>query len=668
MMVRRMRQHLSRCASRLGNREQLDRGDTLIEILMTVAVISIAMVALIGGLLTTVSASTTHRNFATADTALRSFAETAKYAIETAPSNGASSGPQFAQCVGSASNYKVVGDPYPRSGPAGTTVTVFGLGYAGNGGANIGGVTANNIRLLPGTLGAPSGEISVFTVPAGLAAGSYTVYPFGGSTDASPVQFTVTSSASGASPFASYYTLSASLQYWNGAGWSVGCTPGSSSNLQQLTFTLNDSQPNNGGQDQASVVLGNYKTLGTPTVSTSLPMGESSTQSLGSPLTFNATVTAAAGYATPTGTISWSFPAGTPAGSQNCPNFTLPGTATCTVTGSNAGTFTPTAIYSGDLVNGPAEGNQASITVNPAAPPFFTVSVNPTSSASGPTVGATLTYKATITPQGGITPTGTITWTPPPGSSCVEPITQNVPASPGPYSVTCTVTSALVGTQTAQAAFTSGDANYPNQGPASASVIVLNATSVTVTASSVLSGSKTNITFTATVNSPNALPHGDQVSWSGMPAGTNCPTALPNSAPYTLSCTINNAAATTYSPVVNFLGDSTHATSSGTTSYTMPTVTWSSSLTIQGHGVNAVNVLTITATISGGSTTPSGNVSMSASGSPGIPTCSASLNSSGQAQCQIAGVTSSGTYTATITWPGNSSYATVTSTSPGYNG
>ena len=666
MMLGRMRKRISGRVSLQGFDDQKDRGDTLIEILMTVAVISIAVVALIGGLLTTVSASTTHRNFANADTALRSFAEAAKYAIETAPSNGASSGPQFTQCAPSASSYKVAGDPYPRSGPVGTTVTVFGLGFATNTSANVGGVTANNIRMVGGS----SGAISVFTIPSGLAAGSsYTVYPFG-TTDDSPVQFTVTAAGtpSGATQFASYYTLGASLQYWTGGAWSGACTVGSPSNLQQLTFTLADSQPNNGGQDQASVVIGNYKTLAAPTVTTSLPVGESATQSLGSPLTFNASVTAAPGYPAPKGTISWSFPSGTPAGATNCPTFTLPGTATCTVTGSNAGTFTPTALYSGDLVNGPGEGNQASITVNPAMPPFFAVSVNPTSSASGPTVGATLTYKATITPQGGITPTGTITWTPPAGSSCVEPVTQNVPASPGPYSVTCTVNNALAGTQTAQATFTSGDANYPNQGPTSATVTVLYATSVTVTASSVLSGSNTNITFSATVNSPNALPHGDQVSWSGMPAGTNCPTALPNSAPYTLSCTINNAAAATYSPVVNFLGDSTHATSSGTTSYTMPTVTWSSSLILQGHGVNAVNVLTITATISGGSTTPSGNVTMSSSGSPGVSSCSTALNSSGQAQCQITGVTSSSAYTATITWAGNSSYATVTSTSPGFQG
>ena len=646
---------------------------------MTVTIVSIAVVALIGGLLTTASASTTHRNFANADSALRSFAEVAKYSIETAPSNGASSSALFQPCATPAS-YLVAGDPYPRSGPAGTTVTAFGLGFASNAGAMLGTTPASSLRFVGGT----SGAVSIFTIPNGLAPGSYTVYPFGGS-QASPTQFTVTAAgtAVGASQFANYYSLNTTMQYWTGSAWSNNCTVGSASNLQQLTFSLSDSQPNNGGQDQVNVVIGNYKSLANPTVTTSLPMGEASTQGLGANVTFNATVAAATGYPRPTGTISWSFPTGTPNGIQNCPAYNIPNNgailAACTVSGANAGTFTPVATYGGDLVNGPSEGNQTSINVNPAQGTYLAVSVNPAGTPSGPVGGSTIQYTATINPQGGVVPTGTVTWTPPTGTNCAEPATQTLPPSPGPYSVTCTINNAPVGAQTAKAMFNGDTAcasgttncNYPAQGPISKSVTVLNATSVTVQASSALSGNNTNVTFTATVNTANALSHGDQITWTGVPTGATCqsPATLPNTAPYTSTCVINNVpAGTTYTPVAAFGGDATHATSSGSTSYTVPTVSWTSSLVVNGHGVNAVNVLTITATLGGGSSIATGNVTMSTTGAPGVPLCSTSLNNSGQASCTITGVSASSNYTATITYVGDQNYATVKSTSPSVPG
>jgi hypothetical protein len=95
---------------------------------VTIAIISIAVVALLGGVLATTTASATSRNLTTIDTVLKSFAETARYDIETQAPNG-SSGPQFFPCA-SASDYKVVSAPYPSSGPTGSVITVFATGFA----------------------------------------------------------------------------------------------------------------------------------------------------------------------------------------------------------------------------------------------------------------------------------------------------------------------------------------------------------------------------------------------------------------------------------------------------------------------------------------------------------------------------------------------------------
>src|SRR5262249_50287058 len=93
-----------------------ERGDTLIEVLVAIAVISIAGVALLGSLLTSASASVTHRNVTNLDGILRSFAESARYQIQTQPADG-SVGPQFRPCgVGSAPpQYNLASDPYPNS-------------------------------------------------------------------------------------------------------------------------------------------------------------------------------------------------------------------------------------------------------------------------------------------------------------------------------------------------------------------------------------------------------------------------------------------------------------------------------------------------------------------------------------------------------------------------
>jgi len=59
-----------------------DDGDTLIEVMIALLVISVTTAALMTGLATSIGASATHRNLATLDTVVRSYAETIKADVQ----------------------------------------------------------------------------------------------------------------------------------------------------------------------------------------------------------------------------------------------------------------------------------------------------------------------------------------------------------------------------------------------------------------------------------------------------------------------------------------------------------------------------------------------------------------------------------------------------------
>lgn len=63
-----------------------EAGDTLIEVLIALAVIGLTAAALLGAFATSISASAEHRRLATIDTVLTGFAETATYQIQLQPS------------------------------------------------------------------------------------------------------------------------------------------------------------------------------------------------------------------------------------------------------------------------------------------------------------------------------------------------------------------------------------------------------------------------------------------------------------------------------------------------------------------------------------------------------------------------------------------------------
>ena len=59
-----------------------DAGDTLLEVLLALLIVSLGVVALMGGLATSIAGSATHRGLSTLDNVLKSFAESAKYQIQ----------------------------------------------------------------------------------------------------------------------------------------------------------------------------------------------------------------------------------------------------------------------------------------------------------------------------------------------------------------------------------------------------------------------------------------------------------------------------------------------------------------------------------------------------------------------------------------------------------
>ncbi len=67
-----------RAATRLAGSD--DRGDTLVEIVLSIVVIGVVFGAFFAAISTESTASTAHRNFVTADALLRDYAETAKAA------------------------------------------------------------------------------------------------------------------------------------------------------------------------------------------------------------------------------------------------------------------------------------------------------------------------------------------------------------------------------------------------------------------------------------------------------------------------------------------------------------------------------------------------------------------------------------------------------------
>ena len=86
-----------------------DRGDTLVEIVVTVGILGIVVASLLGGLIVSLGTSTVHRSLANLDTVVRSFAEQAERQIELGPNAG------FQDCATVSGTSYVPANPPPAA-------------------------------------------------------------------------------------------------------------------------------------------------------------------------------------------------------------------------------------------------------------------------------------------------------------------------------------------------------------------------------------------------------------------------------------------------------------------------------------------------------------------------------------------------------------------------
>ena len=78
---------------RFGYPRRSDRGDTLLEVLLALLVISLTSVALMSGYATTIAGSSTHQSLAGLDVALRDAAEQVTYQVQSQPN------PDYTPCA-----------------------------------------------------------------------------------------------------------------------------------------------------------------------------------------------------------------------------------------------------------------------------------------------------------------------------------------------------------------------------------------------------------------------------------------------------------------------------------------------------------------------------------------------------------------------------------------
>ena len=113
---------MRRGAPHAGSRE---RGDTLVEILAALVIISVVVIGFFSSAFTAITGSKTHRDLVTSDAVLRDYAETIKSAVRTQCVNGASTyTASYTPPSGFSVNQLGVQTCPPATSPAQLTLTV----------------------------------------------------------------------------------------------------------------------------------------------------------------------------------------------------------------------------------------------------------------------------------------------------------------------------------------------------------------------------------------------------------------------------------------------------------------------------------------------------------------------------------------------------------------
>jgi len=320
-----------------------------------------------------------------------------------------------------------------------------------------------------------------------------------------------------------------------------------------------------------------YAVSGAPSTSptaTAVTPNPASTNA-GSAVTLTATVTdTGSSPSSPSGAISWSDVG--KGGSFNPTSCTLstasPSTSSCqtSYTPLPSGPVTITANYPGDASHAPSSGT-SSVAVSARS-----VSVAVTPNPSAVTASSQITFTSVVTDTSAgtpTTPTGTLTWGDGgaggsfSGSTCA--------LSSGQCSVVYTAPSAS-GSVTIRASYSGDSTHASGSGTSSLTVNApsLHSTTTVVSPNPASVGAGNQIAFTATVtdisNSPSSL--SGSVTWSDGGAGGTfvsgtCALSPASASSGSCSATYSSPrSAATVTITASYLGDSAHATSSGTSS------------------------------------------------------------------------------------------------------
>lgn len=654
-----------------------DSGDTLIELLIAMVIIGLTVSALLGALVTSLAGAADHRSFATLDSLVKSFAETAKYQIQLQP-NTSTSAPLFTNC---SPGYQLVGAPNPASGGVGTAVTIFGTGFTDDAPitAKIG-TTTVAAAVTRDTSAPTMGNVAAtFTVPA-LPAGSYSVSLLDGSTSVtSESTFSVTSSPPvTTSPLLGFTLNLSSIEYWNAStnSFSTSCSP-----TDTQLINLSASSPG-GITDALSFVVVNpaYVSSVTPgNVTVAPPTNPQPFQSM----TFTATVTGTTNNGPPTGTVAWTISYnGSTVGAPTCSTSTVnqaaspavTSSATCMIPNATPGAYSITATYSGDPNYAGGTGS-ASATVGDATP---TVGVTYNSTAAG----ANLTLTATVYgATGGSAPTGTVNWTISStscqGSNPSTLVAVSPATSPPTSTTTCTIANAAAGTYSVTAAYSGGGPYSPNSGGTNATVGPNTAIfNVAITPSTPTPGQTLTATATLTAPGSSTLTPTGTITWAatrnGVPisCSPSTTTLAGGGGTSTATCAISSAIAGTYVATATYGGDPNYdpggnvsQSSSPVADLYLPAV----GVTFSPSNPTLGSSFTIIAKVTGsGSITPTGTVNWTISNGASVicSSTTALMGSAGSAQATCTITTTHGatnvTYTVSAAYSGDPSYTSQT--------
>jgi len=278
----------------------------------------------------------------------------------------------------------------------------------------------------------------------------------------------------------------------------------------------------------------------------------------------------------------------------------------------------------------------------------MTFAASPSPVAAGQAV--TLTATVTPTAKYASVPTGTVVFQN--GSTTLNTATLN-----GSGVATYTTSSLAPGKYSLAAAY-SGDSTYTVlDGTTTLTVTGLTAT-VTVTPASASVSPGTSLSVKVAVTGSGSTPTGTVTLMAGSYASG---AQTLSGGDYSFTIPANSLTAGTDSIVVNYSGDSSYssATGSATVSVTAALLTPTVKVTPSATSIGTDSSLTVTAAVTGAGATPTGTVTLSG----GTYTSTAqTLNSGSYAFTIPPGSLSTGTDTLTVSYSGNSVYASATGT------